>query len=307
MMRDSGSLKLYWSPSRGPGTGGVGGRPPGRRPVVRSRSARCASLASSSPCSAAARSWARASSTALACASRARRSSRRAISARTTSPSGTSGCSLCSLKANNSSTSLRSCASTSSNRMSLTALCLEASAWILVPSRLIVPSFSTPASWASKRTWTKRSFSSGKKVRAIRGQRIVVGVQVTRDEAERHRLIGGALDLTRTEDSGGIAREQQAQQHLGGVGFPAARPVMGIQGRQVKLSHAVHDKARQMVGGQAIAQAHGQIECLVVVHGFEGSFHAHQYTITDGQCLFLSDKLLEGYPLSTSCSYRAIR
>ena len=30
----------------GPGTGGVGGRPPGRRPVVRSRSARCASLAS---------------------------------------------------------------------------------------------------------------------------------------------------------------------------------------------------------------------------------------------------------------------
>src|SRR3989442_15716817 len=48
-----------------------------------------------------------------------------------------------------------------------------------------------------------------------------------------------------------------------------------------------------MVGGQTVAQSHRQIECLVVVHGFEGSFHAHQYTITDGQCLFLSDKLLE--------------
>src|SRR5947207_10376806 len=50
-----------------------------------------------------------------------------------------------------------------------------------------------------------------------------------------------------------------------------------------------------MVGGQAVAQPHRQIECLVVVHGFEGSFHAHQYTITDGEGLFLSDKLLGGY------------
>src|SRR2546425_3263353 len=47
-----------------------------------------------------------------------------------------------------------------------------------------------------------------------------------------------------------------------------------------------------MVGGQTVAQPHRQIECLVVVHGFEGSFHAHQYTITDGECPFLSDKLL---------------
>ena len=35
----------------------------------------------------------------------------------------------------------------------------------LVPSRLIVPNFSTPASWASKSTWTERSFSSGRNVR----------------------------------------------------------------------------------------------------------------------------------------------
>ncbi len=30
-------------------------------------------------------------------------------------------------------------------------------------------------------------------------QRLVVGMQVARDEAEWHRLIGGALDLARTE------------------------------------------------------------------------------------------------------------
>ena len=89
-----------------------------------------------------------------------------------------------------------------------------------------------------------------------------------------------------------IAIEQQAQQHLRGVRFPTAGPIVGIQRREVKLSHAVHYEARQMVGGQTVAQAHRQIQCLVVVHGFECSFHAHQYTITDGECLFLSDKLL---------------
>src|SRR5437660_2453033 len=46
-----------------------------------------------------------------------------------------------------------------------------------------------------------------------------------------------------------------------------------------------------MVGGQTVAQPYRQIECLVVVHRFECSFHAHQYTITDAGLLF-SDKLL---------------
>jgi nitrite reductase/ring-hydroxylating ferredoxin subunit len=48
-----------------------------------------------------------------------------------------------------------------------------------------------------------------------------------------------------------------------------------------------------MVRGQTVAQAHCQIERLLVVHRFECSFHAYQYTMTDGECLFLSDKLLE--------------
>ncbi len=131
----------------------------------------------------------------------------------------------------------------------------------------------------------------------------MVGMQVACDKAEWHRLIGGALDLTRTEHPGGIAIEQQAQQDLGSVRFPTAGSIVGIQRRQVKLSHAVHDEACQMVGGQTVAQPHGQIECLVVVHRFEGSFHAHQYTITDGECPFLSDKLLALIPGFTCFFY----
>src|SRR2546421_7370544 len=48
-----------------------------------------------------------------------------------------------------------------------------------------------------------------------------------------------------------------------------------------------------MVRGQTVAQAHRQIERLLVVHRLECSFHAYQYTMTDGECLFLSDKLLD--------------
>src|SRR5947209_3411157 len=106
-------------------------------------------------------------------------------------------------------------------------------------------------------------------------------MQVACDEAERHRLIGGTLNLACTEHSGGIAIEQQAQQHFGGVGFSTACPIVGIQRREVKLGHTVYHEAGQMVGGQTVAQAHCQIERLVIVHRFECSTHVYQYTMTD--------------------------
>ncbi len=131
-----------------------------------------------------------------------------------------------------------------------------------------------------------------------RGQRIVVGVQVARDKAERHRLIRGALDLTRTEYPGGIAIEQQAQQHFRGVGLSTACPIVGIQRRQVKLGHAVHDEAGQMVRRQTVTQAHCQIQCLVIVHGFKCSFHAYSLPLLTGaRPLRLSDKLLGTFGL----------
>jgi hypothetical protein len=87
--------------------------------------------------------------------------------------------------------------------------------------------------------------------------------------------------MPRTKYASRIAIQQQAQQHFGGVGFPTARPIMGIQSREVKQSYAIHDEAGQMVGRQTVAQPHRQIECLDVVHLFESSTHAQEYTITD--------------------------
>src|SRR5712692_11221599 len=55
-----------------------------------------------------------------------------------------------------------------------------------------------------------------------------------------------------------------------------------------------------MLGRQTVAQPHCQFERLLVVHGFEHSTRAHQYTITDGGCLLLSDKLL-GTWIITPC------
>ena len=57
---------------------------------------------------------------------------------------------------------------------------------------------------------------------------------------------------------------------------------MGIQSREVKQRHAVYHEAGQMLGGQTVAQPHRQTERLLVVHGFECSTHAQQYTILDG-------------------------
>ena len=70
----------------------------------------------------------------------------------------------------------------------------------------------------------------GQKRSSKRGQCIMVGMQIACNEAERHRLIGSALDLARTEHPSRVAIEKQAQQHFGGVGFPTTRPVVGIQG-----------------------------------------------------------------------------
>src|SRR2546425_9289846 len=112
------------------------------------------------------------------------------------------------------------------------------------------------------------------------GQCIMVGMQIACDEAKGHRLIGGTLNLARTEHSGGIAIQQQAQQHFGGIWFPTAWPILGIQRREVQLRYTVYYEARQMLGRQTVTQAHRQIERLIIVHGFKSSLHAHQYTMT---------------------------
>jgi len=94
--------------------------------------------------------------------------------------------------------------------MSLTALRLDASAWTFVPSRLIVPSFSTPACFREQEHLHKEILQFGQKRAPKRGKRIVIGMQIACDEAKWHCLIGRALDLTGAEYPGGIAIQQQA-------------------------------------------------------------------------------------------------
>ena len=130
-------------------------------------------------------------------------------------------------------------------------------------------------------------------MRAIRGERIVVKLQIAGDEAKWHGLIAGPLDLARTEHSCRIAIEQQAQQHFWCVRFPTTRPITGIQAREVKLGYAVHHEAGQMLRRQAVTQADCQIQRPVIVHGFEYSTHAYSLPLlTGGWLLHLSDKLL---------------
>src|SRR5258708_7280478 len=47
-----------------------------------------------------------------------------------------------------------------------------------------------------------------------------------------------------------------------------------------------------MVGRKTVSQAYGKIKRLSVVHLFECSCDAQKYTITDGEGVLLSDKLL---------------
>lgn len=121
----------------------------------------------------------------------------------------------------------------------------------------------------------------------------MIGMPVACNEAECHGLIRGALDLPRAEDPGGIAIQKQAQQYFGRVGFPTPRPILGRESREIKLGYAVYDETGQVVRWQTVAQPHRQIKCLIVVHLFECSTHALQYTIADEGDLLLFNKLLE--------------
>ena len=158
----------------------------------------------------------------------------------------------------------------------------------------MLPSFSTPASWASKQHLHEQLLEFGQKGPAKGGQRVVVGMQIAGDEAKGHRLIGGPLDLARTEHAGGIAIEQQAQQHFGGIGLATARPIAGIKAERSSWATLSTTKRARWSGGRQSPRRTRQIERLVIVHGFEMvSSCSHSIPCTATGHLLLSDKLLE--------------
>ena len=81
-------------------------------------------------------------------------------------------------------------------------------------------------------------------------QRVVIGMGIGGDVAKRDRVMGGLLDAPATEGAGGIAVDQQRQQHRRVIRRRACAAILAGQRRQVQLLDNVHHKARHMVLGQ---------------------------------------------------------
>jgi len=78
----------------------------------------------------------------------------------------------------------------------------------------------------------------------------VVGVGVDSQEAEGDRILSGPLDLLAGKHPGGIAVDQQGQQHRWVVGLGTPPGVTLGQVRQVQLINDIQDIPGQMIGMQ---------------------------------------------------------
>ena len=85
-----------------------------------------------------------------------------------------------------------------------------------------------------------------KKAPPKRGDRVVVGMLVGRDEAERHRVKGRALELAARKHPCRIAVDQNAEQKAGVVGrFPRATVAAGHR-PQIQPRDHLHHEPRQV-------------------------------------------------------------
>src|SRR6266550_9155101 len=98
-------------------------------------------------------------------------------------------------------------------------------------------------------------------------------MQIACDETKWDAFMGRTLHLARTEDSGGIAIEQQTQQHFRRIRRPTPCSIPSIQAREVKLCHTVDDEAGQMARRQTVSQPDFQLQRLLIVGPFKFSAH----------------------------------
>ena len=97
------------------------------------------------------------------------------------------------------------------------------------------------------------------------GNRIVIRMQATRNEAERNGFVSGLLELARTEHAGGVAIKQQPQEQFRRKRRTAHRRIASIDGLQVQQGNDAHDEAGQMVGRQTLFKCDGLFQCCFVV------------------------------------------
>ena len=200
-----------------------------------------------------------------------RRCSRRAISAGTSNPSLTGRLSLSSASFSSCCTSSRSWASIRLACSQDSALCLLALAAILVPSSAMLPSFRHFISRASTSTCTNSALDLRQEAPAEGGDAVVVGLRVGGNEAKRHRVVTGPLDLAAGVHPAGVAVHQQAQQHRRVVRIAAASGVLPNQLAQVQLVDDFDDKARQVILRQPFVHRRRQQVRGVSIYGNEAA------------------------------------
>jgi hypothetical protein len=98
---------------------------------------------------------------------------------------------------------------------------------------------------------------------------VVVGVLVGRDEAERHGVIGRALQLAAGEHPRGVAVHQDAQQHRRVVGGRAGAAVGLGHPAQVEAIDHLHYEARQVLLRQPLVNRRRQQETGVAINRAE--------------------------------------
>jgi pimeloyl-ACP methyl ester carboxylesterase len=103
------------------------------------------------------------------------------------------------------------------------------------------------------------------------GNAVVVGLRVRSNEAKRHRVVTGALDLAAGVHASGVAVHQQAQQHRRVVRIAAASGVLADQLAQVQLVDDFDNKARQMILWQPLVHRRRQQVGSVSIYGNEAA------------------------------------
>ena len=102
-------------------------------------------------------------------------------------------------------------------------------------------------------------------------------MQSASDKAKRQELVGGCLQLARTEHARRIAIEQQAQQHLRRERLTADRRIPRVKTTQVQQANHADDKPRQMVERQTVADRDRLLERVGIVDGLEFAGHGEPH------------------------------
>ena len=106
------------------------------------------------------------------------------------------------------------------------------------------------------------------------GNRIMIRMQPPGNVPKWDTLIGGFLDLARTEQPGGIAVEQQPQQNFRRNGFSPLGSIFRINLTQIKLGDQIHHKARQMLFRQRFGQTNCLVQGFCIIGGPKLSTHS---------------------------------